>query len=378
MADRHGRVARQGDVDRVLAQPRAELVRLEPRGALARSAPRASAWSRCLLAELGRARRAPASRSSAGSASAPPCGPGSGPAAPRAPGSSSAASIAVLASAASSSRRRSAALGSDVPAQLIGARQSMDGRSRTDRGSRPSRRSATRRLRPQRDVADLVAPRDVSPAVRRAPSPRQKTQRPDECDLAQRLARTRRKRDRPRRPVSAARSSSNDARTTGCPKIAPMLARTAFGPNGSAVSGLSTTAPASSASAARSTAPTFPGRPRRAGRRLASRRRHPSTARSRCSQTPITREPEPSEPRPPQHVAPDRDDSTSPGRPPSSARRQSSCVRVEEDRRRLRRPGASASASMSSPSARNSPDRSRCLRSWSFRSSLSLSLLCCS
>ena len=57
----------------------------------------------------------------------------------------------------------------------------------------------------------------------------------------------------------AARASAHDARTRGCPKIAPMLARTAFGPNGSAACGLSTTWPAPNASAARRIVPTLPG-----------------------------------------------------------------------------------------------------------------------
>ena len=78
-------------------------------------------------------------------------------------------------------------------------------------------------------------------------------------------------------------------RATGTAKIAPIEARTALGPNGSAVSGPSATDEAPKASALRSTAPTLPG----------SRTPHsathsgPLTAPQRCSKTPSARVPEP-------------------------------------------------------------------------------------
>ena len=62
-------------------------------------------------------------------------------------------------------------------------------------------------------------------------------------------------RDRAARQLGDAR----DARTTGTAKIAPIDARTALGPYGSAVPGPSATLPAPNASAARSTVPTLPG-----------------------------------------------------------------------------------------------------------------------
>ena len=60
-------------------------------------------------------------------------------------------------------------------------------------------------------------------------------------------------------PGSAPGAAGSAARATGTLKIAPMLARTAFGLNGSAVPGPHATHEAPNASAERSTAPTFPG-----------------------------------------------------------------------------------------------------------------------
>ena len=65
----------------------------------------------------------------------------------------------------------------------------------------------------------------------------------------------------PARPSGPGSSSTEVTRTTGTEKIAPIDARTAFGPNGSAVPGPSATLAAPNASAERSTVPTLPGSP---------------------------------------------------------------------------------------------------------------------
>ena len=70
----------------------------------------------------------------------------------------------------------------------------------------------------------------------------------------------RRRRGR-RAPPAAPGVASIPARAGGWAKIAPMLARTAFGEKGSAQPGPSTTEPPSSACAVRTIAPTLPGSP---------------------------------------------------------------------------------------------------------------------
>ena len=61
--------------------------------------------------------------------------------------------------------------------------------------------------------------------------------------------------------VAPGSSSRPAARASGTPNTAPMLARTAFGPYGSALPGPSATHDAPKAWAERRTAPTLPGSP---------------------------------------------------------------------------------------------------------------------
>ena len=132
--------------------------------------------------------------------------------------------------------------------------------ARTARRSPPSRRSASRSAIGMRATSSAArAPRRAARRARRRPAAstsrvwRSRAQR-------RRIARVRRaaRRDeRDRRARAGCRRSA--ARASGTAKIAPIDARTAFGPNGSAVPGPSATHEAPNASRERSTVPTLPG-----------------------------------------------------------------------------------------------------------------------
>src|SRR6476659_7603855 len=159
--------------------------------------------------------------------------------------------------------------------------------------------------------------------------------------------------------ISAARGagvSPIEARSSGWPKTDPMLARTAFGPNGSAHSGPRTTVPPISACAERTIAPTLPG--------SATPCRYTqggfASFAQLCSQTAIARVPEPSA-----ETSARRSGSIS--SPPSA-------LPAVLSRKRGSAPAARPASTRSSPSVTNRPSRSRCLRSRSLRINFSFSL----
>jgi len=130
-----------------------------------------------------------------------------------------------------------------------------------------------------------------------------------------------------------------------------MLARTAFGPKGSAQPGPSATDPAPKASAERSTAPTFPGSP------TPHRQTHSGpvgASAQRCRYTAATRDPLPSA-----ETFASTDSSTS---TPATQRASGA------------HPAAPAAASRSSPSAANSPVSRRARVRWRRRRSWSWGL----
>ena len=144
---------------------------------------------------------------------------------------------------------------------------------------------------------------------------------------------------------------------TGTAKIAPMLARTALGPNGSALSGPSATDDAPKASAARSTVPTLPGSftPHRATHS------GPTVA---C--VALVVDAEDARPAPERGQLASRWGATSsPSRPLPAATRRATGVQ----------PAASAAATRSSPLATKRRSLSRHLRPASLRTSLRVSLL---
>ena len=151
------------------------------------------------------------------------------------------------------------------------------------------------------------------------------------------------------------RSAADSARASGTAKIAPMLARTALGLNGSAVPGPSATLDAPNACAERSTAPTLPGsctpcRYTHSGPTGAGAHRSSYTASVRV---PELR---------PEALARTEGSTSTPSRPLPAAAYRSMAIQ----------PLASAELSKSSPSATNRPDRSRQRRRWrSLRISLS-------
>ena len=152
------------------------------------------------------------------------------------------------------------------------------------------------------------------------------------------------------------RSSTRCARATGTAKIAPIDARTALGPNGSAQPGPSATLAAPNASAPRRIVPTLPGSPtpHSATHSGPVGRVAPSAARRRRSRgcrSPATRPWRAARARP-----------RCPSRPAAGG---------DEAARPARQPAASAASSRSSPSATNA--RRRAARA-SLRSSLSFSL----
>ena len=227
---------------RSLREPRVELGAPRAPARAPRSAPRAPGGPRWPRGRRRRAPRAAARRRRAGGSAARPCGRASGPAAPRA--------------AALDGRRRSPAsrLGADRRDPVEHRRAGTLVRARRARRSPPSRRSSTRfaigmcaarvarRRRRRRQPVALGADdeRHVRPragaAQRRAPA-------------------------RATSPIRVAGQlvDRRDARDAARAKIAPIDARTAFGPNGSAQPGPSATLAAPNASAPRSTVPTLPG-----------------------------------------------------------------------------------------------------------------------
>lgn len=154
---------------------------------------------------------------------------------------------------------------------------------------------------------------------------------------------------------AASITSVKSATTGGHVKIDPALARTAFGENGSADPGPSTTRPPESASTARMTVPTFPGS---AGRsRNTKSPASPIPARP-IGHTPITRLPEPSE------LAHSNTDASTGNETKPSV--DSGGVKSSTYRRvKGSAPARRADSSTSSPSPTNVPDscRYRLLRS---------------
>ena len=102
-----------------------------------------------------------------------------------------------------------------------------------------------------RHLPRRTAPAQDSAAAPRAPPRGRRWPRPSRPRAA-------RRRGRPAPPAARA-SPSSSARASGWVKTAPMLARTALGPNGSAQPGPSTTVPPTSAAAVRTMVPTLPG-----------------------------------------------------------------------------------------------------------------------
>ena len=230
------------------------------------------------LADRGPLLRAAGSASSAGSASARPCGRGSAPAAPR---PARARSPRARARSASSARRVEALErlpGLDVRGLSHRAGDSLWTALRTGRGSRSSRRSATRR-RPGRAARGRPRRRP-----RRRPAGRPARSAPStNSDRAVEVERRAAARPAPGTSATArpaersARLVERGARDRHARRRAPMLARTAFGPNGSAVRALRT--PRRRRTRARRAAPCrrCRDRRRRAGR-PPSRSRRPGRA----------------------------------------------------------------------------------------------------
>ena len=258
-------------------------------------------------------------------AAARPCGRDSARAAPRARRSSR--------RPRSRPRPRRAALDALDHARLDHAGAATPTSPRRARRSRPSPRSATRARsgcarrgrRPRRPPSGSPSRSAPTSSV---PSPA--------AGAAQRLAAA--------RATSAIRVAGQlvddvATRASGTAKIAPMLARTAFGQYGSAQSGPSATQEAPKASArAQRPCRRCRGRRRPAGTRTAARRAAPSAARRRRARACPSRASRP----PPARRARRR-------RRPPLPRRHGALERAS--------PAASAAASRSSPSARKRPSR---------------------
>ena len=217
-------------------------LRLERRGALLDQRLERPPGLVAALADRARRCSGASSGSSAGSASARPCGPGSGRAAPRARSRRRGLEHRPLGLLGEPLRRAEAVRRPGRCGSAARVRHRSWHDIRTGRGSRSSRRSATprRRGRPGRGRSRRRRPRSRR-AGRRARLRARTATRPGELELAQRA--------RPRPGTSAIAavagapraSSQVGAGDAAAPKTAPMLARTALGPNGSAVRGLSTT-----------------------------------------------------------------------------------------------------------------------------------------